>query len=154
MMGKLLGQATDASIEVSLTFPNLVFKLDIKMGEDGIPLGDGGGRFVSMGLEISRQLIGLNLKFKLRINEDVDLTFTGKLTVSKRTTMRIIADLKVSISLAPIDTIRTPLPNVLRLRDVSTQCSQLKKEREITELFILNRESHTILHITGTPLKR
>ena len=154
MMGKLLGQASDASIEVSLTFPNLVFKLDIKMGEDGIPLGDGGGRFVSMGLEISRQMIGLNLKFKLRIDENVDLTFTGKLTVSKRTTMRIIADLKVSISLAPIDTIRTPLPNVLRLRDVSTQCSQLKKEREITELFILNRESHTILHITGTPLKR
>ena len=85
MMGKLLGEASNASIEVSLTFPDLIFKLDIKMGKDGIPLGDGRGRFVSMGLEISKQLVGLNLKFKLRLDKDVDLTFTGKLTVSKRT---------------------------------------------------------------------
>ena len=41
---------------------------------------------------------------------------------------------------------------VLRLRDVSARSS--KKEREITELFILDLKCHTIFHITRTPLKR
>ena len=43
------------------------------------------------------------------------------------------------------------LPNVLRLRNVGARSS--KKEREITALFILDLKSHTIFHITRTPLK-
>ena len=46
----------------------------------------------------------------------------------------------------------TPLPNVLRLRDVNAHSSE--KEREITELFILDRESYTMFHITRRALKR
>ena len=39
-----------------------------------------------------------------------------------------------------------------RFAPAPRQCAQLKKEREITEKNY--RESHTILHITRTPLKR
>ena len=47
--------------------------------------------------------------------------------------------------IAGIPVASIPLPNILRLREVSARSSE--KEREITELFILDLKFHTIFRI-------
>ena len=72
------------SIIVKISFPALVFELDVNLGSDGLQVGSiSGWRFTKMKLIISKQLIGLSLECKVQLDKDEDpSTFTGSVSVS------------------------------------------------------------------------
>jgi hypothetical protein len=77
----------EPEITVKISFPALVFELEINLGSDGLQIGDvSGWRLTYMKLIISKRLIGLSLQCKVNMDnknpDSIDSTFTGEVTVS------------------------------------------------------------------------
>jgi hypothetical protein len=72
------------TILVEISFPALVFELTVKLGEEGLQLGETPGfRFTEMRLIISKQLIGLSLECVVQLERDGEPSrFTGSVSVS------------------------------------------------------------------------
>lgn len=79
-------QADEPSITVKISFPELIFELDIKLAGNGVEVGSSGFYFSEMKLIVSTRLIGLELKCKIEMDSkkaDKQLsTFTGEVAVS------------------------------------------------------------------------
>ena len=77
----------EPEITVKISFPALVFELELKLGSEGLQIGSvSGWRFTYMKLIISKRLIGLSLKCKINLDSknpiSLDSTFTGEVSVS------------------------------------------------------------------------
>jgi hypothetical protein len=80
------------SIIVKISFPALVFELEVDLGKDGLQVGAiTGWRFTYMKLIISKRLIGLSLQCKVQLdkNKEPD-TFTGEVSVGLYTLLHLI----------------------------------------------------------------
>jgi hypothetical protein len=75
----------EPEIIVKISFPALVFELEVNLGSEGLQIGSiSGWRFTYMKLIISKRLIGLSLQCKVIMdskNPDAVDTFTGEVTV-------------------------------------------------------------------------
>ena len=83
--------AKSPSIIVKISFPALVFELEVNLGSDGLQVGSiSGWKFTYMKLIISKQLIGLSLQCKVQLDKDGDpSTFTGSVSVSLYTLLNL-----------------------------------------------------------------
>ena len=74
------------SITVKISFPDLIFEVEIKLGAKGVQVGTSGFYFNYMKLIVSKRLIGLELKCKIEMDSkkpDKQMsTFTGNVAVS------------------------------------------------------------------------
>ena len=78
---------TEPEIIVKISFPQLLFQLEVNLGSDGLQIGSiSGWRFTKMKLIISKRLIGLSLQCKVIMDSKktppVESTFTGEVSVS------------------------------------------------------------------------
>ncbi len=77
-------------IIVKISFPALVFELEVDLGSDGLQIGSiSGWRFTKMKLIISKRLIGLSLECKVNLDSDkpdsFESKFIGEVSVRKHT---------------------------------------------------------------------
>ena len=77
---------TEPEIIVKISFPELLFELEVNLGS-GLQIGSiSGWRFTKMKLIISKRLIGLSLECKGIIDSKktppLESTFTGEVSVS------------------------------------------------------------------------
>ncbi len=78
---------TEPEIIVKISFPELLFELEVNLGSEGLQIGSiSGWRFTKMRLIISKRLIGLSLQCKVIMDSKKDpplvSTFTGEVSVS------------------------------------------------------------------------
>lgn len=75
----------EPEITVKISFPALIFELEVNLGSEGLQIGGiEGFRFTYMKLIISKRLIGLSLQCTLKMDstkEDLS-TFLGEVSVS------------------------------------------------------------------------
>ncbi|CAB4004337.1 Hypothetical predicted protein [Paramuricea clavata] len=88
------GGDNEPEIIVKISFPALVFELEINLGSDGLQIGDvSGWRLTYMKLIISKRLIGLSLQCKVNMDnknaDSIDSTFTGEVTFTFTGTITI-----------------------------------------------------------------
>ena len=73
------------SITVKISFPELIFEVELRLGAKGVQIGTSGFYFTYMKLIVSKRLIGLELKCKIEMDSkkaDKQIsTFTGEVAV-------------------------------------------------------------------------
>ncbi|CAB3996010.1 Hypothetical predicted protein [Paramuricea clavata] len=87
-------EGKEPEIIVKISFPALIFELEVKLGSEGLQIGSiSGWRFTYMKLIISKQLIGLSLKCKINLDsknpDSIDSTFTGQVSFTFTGTITI-----------------------------------------------------------------
>ncbi len=75
---------SEPQITVKISFPALIFELEVNLGSEGLQIGSiSGWRFTKMKLIISKRLIGLSLECKINLDSTKPAsTFTGEVSVS------------------------------------------------------------------------